>query len=81
MTSNTSIPHAAVGAETAIALSSILGELLQADPRTQGSKIKTLPGLWNAKSHDRGYEGAFVEFSEPGQEPRLIEVNSSQAEY
>ena len=30
-------------------------------------------------SHNRGYDGTFVEFSEPGKGPRLIDVCSSQA--
>ena len=46
-----------------------------------GGKLKAPLDPWNVKSHDREYEGSFVEFLEPGQEPRLIEVSSSQADY
>ena len=50
------------------------------DTREQTQK-NICPGPWNIESHDRGYEGSFVELSVPGQEPRLIEVSSSKADY
>ena len=80
MLSGTSILHAATGAETTIVPSSVMGGLLQADPKTQGSNLKTPLGPWHEMSHDCGYEGSFVEFSEPGEEQMLIEVCSSQAD-
>ena len=78
MLSNTSVPHAAAGAETARALNLIMRGQLQTDPRTQGSQHKIPLGSWNKFTHHRGYEGSFVEFSKPGEEPRLIEVCSPQ---
>ena len=65
-------------AETARALTSILGGELQTDPKTQGSQLKTPLGSWNKLVHHRRCQGTFVEFSEPGEEPRLMEVRLSQ---
>ena len=78
MISNTSVLHAAAGAETARALNSILRRELQTDPNTQGGQLKIPLDSWNKFAHHRGYEGSFVEFLEPGEEPILIEVSSYQ---
>ena len=78
MTSNTSALHAAAGHDTTRALSMILEGHVQTDPKTQGSKLNKPLGPWNELVHHRGSEWSFVEFSEPGEEPRLIEVCSSQ---
>ena len=75
---NTSVLHAAAGAETTRALTSILRGELQTDPKTQGSQLKEPPGSWNKFAHHRGYEGSFVEFSGPEEAPRLMEVCPSQ---
>ena len=77
MLSNTSVLHAAAGAETARALISIMGEKLQTDPKTQGIRLRKPLGPWNASVHHRWYEGSFVEISEPGKGPILIEVSFS----
>ena len=78
LTSSTSVPHAADGTETARVLDCILSEIIQTDPNTQGSKLKRPLGSWNELVHHRGYAGPFVEFAEPGKEPRLIDVSSTQ---
>ena len=75
MLSNTSVLHAAADAETARALTSILAEKLQTDPKTQRGRLRKPLDPWNASAHHRGYEGSFVETLEPGKEPRLIEVS------
>ena len=78
MLSNTSVFHAAASAETTRAFTSILRGELQTDPKTQGSQLKEPLGSWNKFAHHQDYEGSFVEFSEPREEPRLMEVRSSQ---
>ena len=78
MLANTSVLHATADTETARALTTILGGKLQTDPKTQGGKLREPLGSWNTLVHHRGYEGSFVELSEPGKPPRLIEVCSPQ---
>ena len=75
--SNTPVLGAAADAETARALISILGGELQTVPNTQGGRLREPLGSWNKFVHHRGYEGSFVEFSEPGEAPRLMEVRFS----
>ena len=76
--SNTSVLHAAADAGTARAPTSILGGELQTDPKTQGGKLRNPLGSWNKLVHHRGYEGSFIEFSGPVEEPILMEVCSPQ---
>ena len=75
LTSNTSILNAVDGTETAETLYDILSDVTQIDPSSQGSKLKNPLGRWNELVHHRGYAGSSVEFTEPGKEPRLIEVS------
>ena len=78
LTSNTSVPNAANGHASAKIMSAILSELTQTDPSSQGSRLKKPLGRWNELVHHRGYVGSFVEFTEPGTEPRLVEVSSTR---
>ena len=78
MLSNTSMIHVTADAETARALTAILGGELQTDSKPQKDKLRDPLGPCNTLVHHRGYEGSFVELSEPGKAPRLIEVCSSQ---
>ena len=59
--SNTSVLHAADGTETEIVLSWILGEVLLTNPKTQGSQLKTPLGPRDEMSHNRVYDGTFVD--------------------
>ena len=78
LTSNTSTPNAIDGAASARALYDILSKLTPTDPSSQGGQLKAPLGRWNELVHHRGYAGSFVEFAEPGKEPRLIEVSSTR---
>ena len=79
LTWNTTVLQAADGVETARMLDCILGEITQTGPQTQGSKLKELLGPWNKLTHHSGHAGSFVNFSEPGEDPGLIDVCSSQS--
>ena len=48
-------------------------------PKTQGRRLKRPLGPWGELVHHRGYAGFFVKFLEPGKDPRLIDVSSTQA--
>ena len=78
MTSNTSVPHTAAGAQTARVLDCILSSLTQTDPSTQGGRLTDPLGPWHEPAHHRGYPGSFINFSGPGDDPRLIEVCSTR---
>ena len=43
-----------------------------------GGRLKKAIGPWNELVHHSGYAGTLVEFTEPGKEPRLIEVSPTQ---
>ena len=78
LTSNTSVPNATGGSASAKILHDIFSELTQTNPSSQGSRLQKPLGWWNELVNHRGYVGSFVEFTEPGAEPRLIEASSTR---